>query len=48
MIADATRTDLSEESWLESYELAFAEHWRHSPGTLEGMRRRRAITRHTA
>jgi ribosomal protein S18 acetylase RimI-like enzyme len=42
-LADDTDPGLSEERWLETYELAFAEHWRHSPGTLEGMRRRRAL-----
>jgi len=40
-LTDETDTGLSEELWLDTYELAFAEHWRHSPGTLEGMRRRR-------
>jgi ribosomal protein S18 acetylase RimI-like enzyme len=41
-LTDGADPDLSEERWLETYELAFAEHWRHSPGTLEGTRRRRA------
>jgi mycothiol synthase len=41
-LTDGDDPDVGEELWLDTYELAFAEHWRHSPGTLEGMRRRRA------
>ena len=41
-MTDQAESDLTEDRWLETYEAAFAEHWRHSPGSVEGMRRRRA------
>lgn len=31
-LLDDTATEMDEQRWLETYELAFAEHWRHSPG----------------
>jgi ribosomal protein S18 acetylase RimI-like enzyme len=41
-LADDRNPEITEEDWLHVYDLSFAEHWRFSPATLEGLRRRRS------
>ena len=41
-LLDDTASEISEQQWLDTYELAFAEHWRHSPGRLDALQRRRS------
>ena len=41
-LLDDTAGAISEQEWMDAYELAFAEHWRHSRGRLETLQRRRS------
>ena len=41
-LVDDTAAEIGEQRWLETYELAFAEHWRHSPGRPDIMQRLRS------
>ncbi|HEX6351063.1 MAG TPA: GNAT family N-acetyltransferase [Candidatus Dormibacteraeota bacterium] len=41
-LLDATAAEIGEDTWLDTFESAFTEHWRHSPERLESIRRRRS------
>jgi len=41
-LVDAGSGEFGQEAWLDAYDRAFAEHWRHSPGRLEVLQGRRA------
>ncbi len=43
-LADAGDPSIMESQWLEVNEGSFAEHWRHTPTTLEALQRRRAAS----
>jgi mycothiol synthase len=43
-LADAGDSSITESQWLEVKEGSFADHWRHTPTTLEALHRRRSAS----